>query len=542
MLFMTEISEQKNIQHELESAKKTAEDSQVAQQQFLASIAHDIRTPLNAIIGMTLLMANTALDKDQQEYTKVLKNASNILLDLLNGVLDFAKIESGKQEVRKKEFDLPGLLRALLDTLSFKLSNKQIAHRCDIDPEITNLIVGDQVLLNQILMNLLANAEKFTDKGEINLKATIVKTFENTVWIEFSVVDTGIGISKEDVEKIFQDFMQVDEDIQLRYGGSGLGLFICKRLVEMMGGQVTVESTLGKGTKFKFSLPFDMTDKPIEQAKDRLPTDEFSIKADTCILVVEDNPMNLKYLASLLEMNQVPFDTAMDGAEALDYAKKKYYNLILMDMKLPEIGGLEVTATIRQTQNPNAATPIILLSASTIQGTIDQAQKAGVNDLLTKPYTPDQLLDMLKKYLNEDESEDDLAEQKEDVFVFNKKLDTAYLQKLYSGNSNYALSLFDIFLECTEGDWAEIQQMIKNSEWEKLKDQVHKIKPNFSMVGLTWITKMAQDAYDELKEKNEDAAVKNLQEIQTELDKFMPLIKKEYQRMQKFLLHRKFPK
>ncbi len=541
MLFMTEITEQKNIQRELENAKKNAEDAQIAQQQFLASVAHDIRTPLNAIIGMTLLMADTSLDKEQREYIKVLKNASNILLDLLNGILDFAKIESGRQEIHQKEFDLPLLLSSLIDTFSFKLNEKPVELHCDIDPEIDRFLVGDHVLLNQILMNLLANAEKFTTKGTITLKASIVKKYENTVWIRFRVEDTGIGISKEDMEKIFQDFMQADEDIRINYGGSGLGLFICKRLVEMMGGRVTVESTKGKGTVFNFSLPFEATDKPTGKVRTQAVSSELLIKDDIQILVVEDNPMNLAYLSSLLKKHDIAFDTATDGKIALEYAKRNYYNLILMDMKLPKMGGMKVTSTIRQTQNPNTATPIILLSATTSQNTFEQAQKAGVNDMLTKPYTPEQLLNLLQKYLNDDEPEEDMKNKRNDVFEFNEKLDTEYLHKLYSGNCSYAKSLFDIFLECTEDDWAEIKQQIQESEWENLKDLVHKIKPNFSMVGLTWITEMIQNAYNELKEGNHDAAVRLLQDVQEELDQYMPLIREEYQRMQQYVLSRKFP-
>lgn len=278
MLFMTEITEQKRVQKELEVAKKTVEEAQLAQQQFLASMSHDIRTPLNSIIGMTLLLTETALDPEQEEYVKVLKNASNILLDLLNGILDFAKIESGKQKINQKEFDLPHLLRALMDTFSLKFSGKPVKLNCEIDPKIDKLILGDSVLLNQILMNLLTNAEKFTPRGEINLIAKIIDAYENIVWIEFRVEDTGIGISKEKVEEIFDDFIQADEDTQINYGGSGLGLFICKRLAEMMGGEVTVTSTLGKGTIFKFSLPFNNTNKPIESVKDQASANHLSLR------------------------------------------------------------------------------------------------------------------------------------------------------------------------------------------------------------------------------------------------------------------------
>ncbi len=534
MLFMTEITGQKRIQKELEIAKKTVEEAQLAQQQFLASMSHDIRTPLNSIIGMTLLLTETPLNTEQEEYVKVLKNASNILLDLLNGILDFAKIESGKQKINQKEFDLPNLLRSLVDTFSLKFSGKPVKLICEIDPKINHFILGDSVLLNQILMNLLTNAEKFTSRGEIRLIAKIIDAYEDIVWIEFRVEDTGIGISKEKVEEIFDDFIQADEDTQINYGGSGLGLFICKRLAEMMGGEVTVTSTVGEGTTFKFSLPFNSTDKPIEEIKSHAAANHLSVDKNARILVVEDNQMNLNYLSILLKKNNIPYDIARDGKEALGYTKDEYYNLILMDMKLPKMGGMKVASEIRKSTNLNSATPIVLVSASVGEKIEERAQKAGINDLLPKPYTPDQLLKILGKYLNDDESEEDMNEKEEKAFVFNKKLDTTYLEKLYSGNVDYALSLFDIFLECTEGDWVEIKQATKSKEWGRLKDLVHKIKPNFSMVGLTWITDLAQKAYEQLKDGMQDKAVETLQEMQQEMDQYMPLIRVEHQRMKQY--------
>ena len=541
ILFMTEITEQKGIQRELEEARRIAEEAQLAQQQFLASMSHDIRTPLNTIIGMTLLIADTPLNTEQKEYVKIVKNASYILLDLLNGILDFAKIESGRQEVRQSEFDLPALLRSLIETFSFKLNEKSVDLHCEIDPRIKYMLVGDSTLLNQILMNLLANAEKFTAKGEIRLKASILKEFDNNVWIEFRVEDTGIGISKDKLETIFHDFIQADEDIRSHYGGSGLGLFICKRLIEMMGGKVVVESVEGKGTVFTFSLPFATTRKmTTPEKKEPFSPTAFNMD-DTSLLIVEDNPMNLKYLSTLLTRNAFKFDIATDGLAALEMSRLKYYNLILMDIKLPKMEGLEVTQHIRmEADNPNAASPVVLVSAEAFQSTLDKAKEAGVNELLTKPYTPEQLLNILEKYLVEEEQEE-AGGPDEDQFRFDDKLDRVYLQKLYSGNCNYAVSLFDVFLESTEQDWAQVEQSMRAEDWTQLKNQVHKIKPNFSMVGLTKMTEKMQHIYDKLKDEEYETAVSLLEDMQTDMDENIPLIESEAQRMRQYLLSRKFP-
>lgn len=538
-LLFTDISEQKNVQKDLEYAKNLAETALRTQQQFLASMSHDIRTPLNAIIGMVFLLQDTPLNGEQTEYIKVLRNSSNILLGMLNGVLDFAKIESGKQEVHQREIDLPHLVQSLMDTLSYRIINKPVKLSCHVDERINTILLGDDILLSQILMNLLGNAEKFTAKGGISIEATLVKEFNSAVWIEFKVKDTGIGISKERQKDIFQDFMQADEDIRATYGGTGLGLFICKKLVETLGGTISVESVPGKGTVFSFSIPFTLT-RELLTPPTKLPVLTYSFEGKGVrLLVVEDNPMNLKYLSSLLNKYHIDFDIATNGELALEMANEKFYNLVLMDMKLPGMNGLEIASRIREDENPNTATPIVLVSAAAFRSTVDNAKEAGVNELLAKPYTPHQLLDILLKYLIEEEVEHELdrsaLEEDPNSFKFDERLDTKYLQKLYTGNCAYATSLFEVFVQCMEMDWEELKQALIHKDWKSLKDLVHKVKPNFSMVGLTWITGMMEEVYSELKTNNIKKAVLLLANVQKEMDKMMPLIKSELARMEAYV-------
>ncbi len=537
MLLLTEITEQKDFQNELNIARKQAEQAQLAQQQFLASMSHDIRTPLNAIIGMTYLMADTSLSNEQNEYVSILKNASNILLGLLNGVLDFAKIESGKQEVHYRDFDLPSLLHSLIDTFSFKLNEKPVKVSCEIDKRIDHYLTGDDVLVNQILMNLLNNAEKFTPKGGISLKVSVIKEFESNIWIEFKVEDTGIGISKNKLQDIFKDFIQAEENIHLEYGGSGLGLFICKKLVELLGGRITVESTLGKGTTFVFALPFIKSDQLLKRDKSLATADYDFCNKDVHILIVEDNPMNLKYLSTLLTKYRIAFDMATDGRIGLKKSREHYYDLILMDMKLPKMNGMELTACIREKEGPNMATPIVLVTAAALQSTMDKAKEIGVNEMLTKPYTPGQLINILRKYLLEDEDDRkgmDFQNPKDGSFQFDKKLDTVYLHKLYGGNCQYAISLFEVFIESMDTDWRQLRQALESENWQLLRNLTHKIKPNFSMAGLTWITTMMQEAYNKLKEEKHSEALLLFNKIQKELDQYMPLVRRELERMHKF--------
>lgn len=541
-LLFTDITEQKNLQKDLEFAKQRAERAQRAQQQFLASMSHDIRTPLNAIVGMIFLLQDTALNKDQQEYIKVLKSSSDILLGMSNGVLDFAKIESGRLEVHQRDIDLPRLIHSLVESMNYKIANKPVIISYHIDDRIDQILLGDDILLNQILMNLLGNAEKFTAKGEININVSVVREFDAILWTEFKVSDTGIGISKERQKEVFQDFTQADVDIRVLYGGSGLGLFICKKLVEILGGRISVESVPGEGTTFTFDIPFTLTGRQLGTVDDKgIKTYSFKGRGKR-LLVVEDNPMNLKYLSSLLNKYDLDYDIVINGRSALAKAESEHYDLILMDMKLPEMNGLEVAARIRGENTPNVTTPIVLVSAAALQSTADEARESGVNELLTKPYTPNQLLAILLKYLVEDEEAETAtpgAETPRDpgTFQFDNRLDTLYLEKLYSGNSAYAMSLFEIFIECMGKDWEDIQEAVAGGDFIALKNLVHKVKPNFSMVGLTWVTAMMQEAYNSLKEGDQENALAKIGEVQQELEQFMPLIKEEFARMEKFAGH-----
>ncbi len=531
-LLFTDITAYKELQEELEKAKEKAEKAQIAQQQFLASMSHDIRTPLNAIIGMTMLMEENSLTKKQKENFKVLKNASDILLGLLNDILDFAKIETGQQEIHETKFDLHRLVRALVDTFSFRLEGKPIALNYKIDPQIKVFLLGDTLILNQVLMNLLTNAEKFTEKGTIRILIEQEKKHEQTIWIKFQVEDTGIGISKKNKKKIFQDFKRVS-DIASTYDGSGLGLFIAKKLVDLMGGNLKVESTLGEGSSFYFSIPFEKTSQPLQEDRDTLST-QYSFKENARLLVIEDNPMNISYLSALLEKENLSFDIAENGKEGERLSRKRKYDLILTDLKLPGMDGIVLTSSIRQKTNPNHSTPIVLFSAVALKETAEQARKAGINDFLSKPFTPQQLLQLLQQYLLKDSPEEDQKDTQKS-FQFDDALDTPYLNNLYADNLKYAENLFRIFLEEIDTDIEELSQDLALKDWKKLRELGHKIKPNFSMVGLTQIAQKIQKGNDQIKAKEYHLAIDLFTQIKKEVAEFLPLIRNEHRRLATFL-------
>jgi PAS domain S-box-containing protein len=534
-----DISRQKAIQIDLEKAKTVAEESQVAIEQFLASMSHEIRTPLNAIIGMTHLLGDTKLSAAQKEYLQILRNSSNILHGLISDILDFSKIESGKMEVHHREFDLSDLVNTLVETFRYKLKRKPVEIYFTMDKRIGNYLVGDDILLSQVLLNLLGNAEKFTKKGEIYIRIMVMREESDKIWIEFKVMDTGIGIEKDKLHVVFQDFTQANKSIRGQYGGTGLGLSISRKLIELQGGSILVESTLGEGTSFTFTLPFQDTGRPTE-ASDKTAFRSASMTEvfdGAHILIVEDNLMNLKYLTSLMERMKIQFDVATNGMDALELTKQQNFHLILMDMKIPGIEGMELARIIRGEENPNLATPIIIITAAALQSTVQSARENGINDLLTKPYTPEQLVTLLRKYLIEDETDKENSPRVRASrnFEFSHKLDDTYLNELYEQNVEYAIGLFTIFLENIDQEWKDIRAASASDNTELVRQLVHKIKPNFSMVGLTWVSKKMEIIERSIKENLDLSHVPGLlEEADRELMAYLPTVIAELDLMQRF--------
>jgi PAS domain S-box-containing protein len=535
-----DITSQKKLQQELEKAKKASEESRMALQQFLASMSHEIRTPLNAIIGMSHLLSDTKLTREQKEYTHILKNSSNILLSLISDILDFSKIESGNMEVQSREFDLIDLVRSLTNTFQFKMKRKAVKVSFIPDKNISNYLIGDDILLNQVLLNLLGNSEKFTSKGTISVSVAIIKREEDTrkVWIEFRVNDTGIGIEKDKLQFIFQDFKQANNDISAKFGGTGLGLSISKKLIELQGGSISVESRVGEGSCFTFTLPFYDTGKIIDHTISKIDpvvSANMQLFSDAHVLIVEDNPMNLSYITSLLEKFDVSFDVATNGFDALEIIRQQPFHMILMDIKIPGIEGLEVSSIVRNEDNPNAATPIVLITAAALQSTVNAARENGINDLLPKPFTPEQLLNILRKYIADDDQEAQtglITELEEKMYSFNPRLDVNYLIGLYENNIEYATGLFAIFLENIQQDWTEIKAIAEGDDYAALYQVVHKIKPNFSMVGLTWITRSMEQLEKCIKENRDlESIPAYINKADTELKIYLPVVEEEYQNL-----------
>ncbi len=486
-----DISNQKKLQHELEFARQKAEAAQEAEKQFLANMSHEIRTPLNAIIGMSHLLHDTSPSEEQKEYLTILKNSAEMLRMLISDVLDISKIRSGKLEIQQKEFDVVGMVRSLAKSVQLRLNDRPLSIEVKIDDRLENTVIGDDLLLNQILTNLIGNAEKFTSEGKIEITVKVKAKVANHFLLEFIVADTGIGIPEDKLGLIFQTFRQVDGDIKRKFGGTGLGLSITKQLIELQGGSIEVQSELGKGSKFIFNLPYKDSGNKISVKEYSVPTLSNIQTAEIKVLVVEDNYMNRKYISTLLKKWNITYSMANDGKEGFEMAQKEKFDIIFMDVQMPVMDGYESTIAIRNSKNMNADTCIIALTASAMLSQKDKAFQAGMNDYLSKPFTPDQIVEKIQKYCSSEKKgtaktdEDDSNTEGGAFFKFNKRLDAKLLEELYFNDWDYVREMFKIFIENTVPEYSTLQNAFVAEDWEEVRRLAHKIKPTFSMVGLS---------------------------------------------------------
>jgi len=400
MAIETDITEKKIIFEELSKAKRIAEVAQEAEKSFLANMSHEIRTPLNAIIGMTSLLLDTNPTFEQRDYLNTLEHSSKFLIRLISDILDIAKIESGKIEVKKKSFSLHNLLKTIQKTFELKASIKEVEIYLEIDKDVPEFLFSDEVLLQQILNNLMSNAEKFTHSGSITISVNSKLLDSNDVTIDFQVQDTGIGIPEKNLKGIFNKFEQVKTQATESKVGTGLGLSITKQIIELLGGKISVTSKEHVGTTFEFSIPFKLPkDQNRNITKSKEKQVEFKIQDNAGpILVVEDNLINQKYISRLLEKLKIPYELAENGNIGVDKSLHKKYALIFMDIQMPEMDGFEASEIIKNTNNPNKDTPIIALTASAFIDQKEKALKVGMLDYVSKPFTPSQLKEVLRKY------------------------------------------------------------------------------------------------------------------------------------------------
>ena len=394
-----DITAHKIAEEELIKAKELAEQAAVAKTQFLSTMSHEIRTPMNAVIGFTHLLIQENPTAQQLKYLDILKFSAENLLVLINDILDFNKIEAGKVEFENVDFNLHSLIDNIRFALLQKAEEKGIQLKLMIDQDLPDAVIGDPVRLGQILTNLISNAVKFTDKGKVSIAASVAKQDTATITVDFEVADTGIGIPEDKLEYIFESFTQASSDTTRKFGGTGLGLAISKRLVELMGGSIYVKSEFGKGSVFGFSLAFKRSSKQIirHQEKEINPTQK-SLQG-TRLLIAEDNQINVLLARQFFSIWDVESDVAENGALALQLVQTNEYDLVLMDLQMPEMDGYQTTKAIRELPEEKYKTlPIIALTASATIDIKDRVYTVGMNDYLSKPFNPNDLYRKIAAY------------------------------------------------------------------------------------------------------------------------------------------------
>lgn len=380
---------------ELEIQKNKAEEATRLKGLFLANMSHEIRTPLNGIIGVSKMLEESSLNKDQKELNHIITTSGENLLNIINDILDFSKIEAGQIQIEHIPFSLNEIICNIIKLLKFKADEKGISLKADIDKNVPRKLIGDPYRLNQIITNLANNAIKFTESGSVIIQVSVLEKNGNSAEILFKVADTGIGISEEGKKKLFKEFSQVDCSTTRKYGGTGLGLSICQNLVTLVDGEIGVDSVENKGSEFWFSLKYEYSSEEVQ------PSSKVNneIPPNLKILYAEDNLVNQKVTKFMLRKINAACDLAGNGKQAIEMFQSKQYDLVLMDMYMPEVSGIESAKLIREFEKANSTENAVYIVAVTANAFSEDKQKcldAGMNDFLSKPFKEADLLNIIK--------------------------------------------------------------------------------------------------------------------------------------------------
>ena len=466
-----------------ENATLIAENAVKAKQQFLSNMSHEIRTPMNAIIGFTKVLLKTELTAKQNEYLQAIKLSGDALIVLINDILDLAKVDAGKMTFEQSPFKIAVSLSAMIHLFETKIQEKNLKLVKEYDTNIPEVLVGDPVRLHQIILNLVSNAVKFTAKGKITVKVSLLSEDETKAIVQFSVTDTGIGIPADRIGKIFENFQQASSGTSRLYGGTGLGLAIVKQLVESQGGTITVKSVINEGSTFSFALSFLKTIDNAELESDIIELD--SELKNINVLVVEDIVLNQLLMKTLLDDFGFQRDIAENGKIAIEKLQLKTYDVILMDLQMPEMNGFEATDYIRNTLNLNI--PIIALTADVTTVDLAKCKAVGMNDYIAKPVDERVLYSKIVGFVKKP-AQKKLSVTDEEIIeevIVNSCIDLDYLNHRTKSHPKLMMEMISAYLEQTPPLVSTMKQSFIDKNWDQLYASVHKMIPSFSIMGIS---------------------------------------------------------
>jgi len=481
---LTNAKESAELASEIAKEEKSkAENAMQSKQHFLSNMSHEIRTPLNAIIGFAKVISKTDLTEKQKEYIAAIKTSGDTLIVLINDILDLAKVDAGKMTFEQEPFELASSISAMLHLFDTKIQEKNLELVKEYDQKIPRILLGDPVRLNQIILNLVSNAVKFTLRGKIIVSLRLLKQDAVSVYIELAVRDTGIGIPENKMATIFENFQQANSGTSRLYGGTGLGLAIVKQLVEMQGGSISVKSDVDEGSRFSVKLTFQKTQ--VEAKKEMREVELCHPIKNITVLVAEDIALNQLLMRTLLDDFGFGYDIAGNGKMAIEKLQTKAYDIILMDLQMPEMNGFEATEYIRNKMN--CKIPIIALTADVTTVDLAKCKSVGMDDYISKPVDERLLYDKIVGLVQKSGAHNSCKDNEHEV-IKNEKIrfvDLSYLTQRTKSDPKLMMEMIALYLEQTPPLINIMKQGLQDKNWNQLQSAVHKMIPSFSIMGIS---------------------------------------------------------
>ena len=529
---MQDVTERKLFEQEIMKAREQAENSMKVREIFLANMSHEIRTPMNAILGFTRLLYESELTDEQRSFIDAIHFSGENLLVIINDVLDLSKIQSGKMTIEKTEFGIHEVLKGVISVMKPKTQEKGLKLISLIDPKIPSHLKGDPVRLNQILTNLISNAIKFTEKGSVTIEVNATAGKKNDMFLQFKVTDTGIGIPEDKLSLIFENFVQATADTTRKFGGTGLGLTIVKNLIELQEGEISVSSELGSGSTFTVHLPFERADMENNTTvSEELPgVGSFDELRDVRLLVVEDNAFNQLLVKKVLTKAGCRVDIANNGLEAIAYLKASKYDVVLMDVQMPEMDGYTATQYIREKlPRPLCQIPIIAMTAHAFDEDVNRCLAVGMNDHVSKPFKAEELYVKIIKCVG-------LAESA-NVIVLNtqshaatSKIDLRPIYELSDGDSAFLNELIFVYDKQTPVFIEKLKGYTKSHNFEAIKAICHQIKSSYGLLGLAELDKCLTEISEVLGSPDAGKDMMKLSSIVNDIISLISAINQEVKR------------